>query len=257
MLQDKHLKELSRKMVAEPNDYMKSLRRNLQTYVDDKDITMHEIAEAADLSVDTVKTLIYGDSKDCKLSTIVALAKALKISVDELVGSGTISPVMCESIQITRNLPDNYVYFVRWCIRYHERMLKTKKASKKAINVMLAECTNNGNLRMNNNFELLDISDLSDSVRPKIFIGIKIPCDHYMPLLMEGDILLIANDRTPLATEYAVVVSSGNIWLVKRKEERDADGNRIFKYYNIRDGKFVSDEEDIEEVIGYVVKIVQ
>lgn len=243
-MNDKLLRALSRKMTANPDDYMTSFRKNLLTYVNEKDISLHDIAEAAELSPDTVKTLIYGDAKDCKLSTAVALAKALGLSIDELVGCGTISPAMCESIQITRNLPDNFVYFVRWAIRYHERMLREKKATKKAINVMIADF--DGNLHINNNFELLDISDLPDAIRPKIFMGIKIPCEYYMPMYMEGDILLLANDRIPMPNECAVVVVHGNVFILRKK------GNQ---YFSIRDGRLVAEVSQIEEVIGYIVHV--
>lgn len=255
-MQNEILKKLSRKMVADPTDYMSSFRKNLQTYIDEKSISLHTISEEAGISFDTLKTLVYGDAKDCKLSTVVALARALHISVDELVGSGTISPVMCESIQITRNLPDNFVYFLRWAIRYHERALNEIQASKKAVNVMLAEFTNEGNLVMNNNFEIIDISDLPDSIRPKIFMGIKIPSDNFMPYYMEGDILLLANDRKALASEPSVVVIGGYLWIVKRKEEKDASGKTLIHYHSIRDGKFMTDADPVEEIIGYVTRVI-
>lgn len=243
-MNEKLLKQLSKKMTASPDDYMTSFRKNLLTYVNEKEIALHDIAEAADLSPDTVKTLIYGDAKDCKLSTAVALAKALKISVDELVGAGTLSDPMRESIQITRNLPESFVYFVRWSIRYHERMLRENKASKKSINVIIADF--DGNLHINNNFELLDISDLPDSIRPKIYMGIRIPCEYYMPIYMEGDILLLANDRIPMPNECAVVVVHGNVFILRKK------GNQ---YFSIRDGRFIADVSQIEEVIGYIAHV--
>ena len=255
MLQNEILKKLSRKMVAEPEDYMKSFRMNLQTYINEKNISLSDIAEAAGMSIETLKTLIYGKASDCKLSTAVNLARALNISVDELVGSGTLSASMRESIQITRNLPDNYVHFVRWAIRYHEMMLSEKKASKKAVNIMYAECAHNGNLCMNNNFELIDISDISDDLRYKIFIGIRIPCEHYMPVLDEGDILMLANDRNPLQNETVVVVNNGYIRIVKRKEEKNESGEKIARYYSIRNGMLLADENSIDDVIGYVVKV--
>lgn len=255
MITKKQVNELSRKLVAEPDNYMDSFRKNMLTFIEPKEISIADIAEGAGLSPDTVKTLVYGKASDCKLSTAVALAKAIGISVDELVGCGTISPTMCESIQITRSLPDNFVHFVRWAIRYHERMLKQKKASKKAINIMYAECSRNGNLTMNNNFELMDISELDDFMRYKIFMGIRIPCEHYMPVLSEGSVLLLADDRKPLQNEMVVVVHNGFIQIVRQREEK-IDGKTTVTYHSIRNEKILFGDEAIEEVIGYVVKIV-
>ena len=255
VLKNELLKKLSRKMVADPEDYMKSFRTNLQTYIDEKDISLADIAEAAGMSIETIKTLVYGKAADCKLSTAVNLARALNLSVDELVGTGTLSEKMRESIQITRNLPDNYVHFVRWAIRYHEMMLSGKKVTKKAVNIMYTECANNGNLIMNNNFELVDISDIQDDQRYKIFMGIRIPCEHYMPVLFEGDVLMLATDRNPLQNETVVVVNNGYISIVKRKEEKNEKGEHVARYYSIRNGQLLGDENSIEDVVGYVVKV--
>lgn len=255
MIRSQLLRELSRNLVAEPTDYMTSLRKNLQMYIDDKSISIASLAEAADISQETLKTLLYGKSGDCKLSTVVALAKALEISVDELVGAGTLSPIVCESIQITRNLPERLVYFVRWAIRYHEKQLMSHKITAKAVNVMIAECTNAGNLVMTNNFDLVDFDYLEDYVRYKVFMGIKIPCNNYMPVLGEGDILLLANDRNPLQNEMIVVVTKGFIKIVRRKEE-NINGRKTAKYYSIRNGQYLADENTVEDIIGYVVKIV-
>ncbi len=251
-MQSEILKKLSRKMVAEPNNFMSSFRRNLEVYIDEKDISLKDIAEAADISYETLKTLVYGDSKDCKLSTAVALAKALEISVDELVGCGTISPEVRESIQITRNLPANYVNFVRWAIRYQERMLNTEKTPEKTVNVNIAEQNNEGNIVFSNNYEVVDVSGISEMYRPKIFMGIRLPGDAYMPKYCQNEVLLIANDRLPMTTENSVIIYGGYLWLAKRKVEVDEKGQKHANYYSIRDGRFRVEECKVEEVIGYI-----
>lgn len=254
-MENQLLRELSKNLVAEPTDYMTSFRKNLQMYVDHKSISLAAIAEAADISQDTLKTLLYGKAADCKLSTAVALSRALGVSIDELVGAGTIPPVVCESIRITRGLPERLVYFIRWAIRYHEKQLNSKKITPKAINVMTADCSNNGNLLMTNNFDLCDFEGLESFVSYKVFMGLKIPCDNYMPVLSRNDVLLLANDRNPLQNEMVVVVTEGYAKIVRRKEEI-ISGKKLARYYSIRNDSFLADESDIEEIIGYVVKII-
>jgi len=249
-MENESLRRISKKMVVNPENYMESLRKNILLFTAEGDMTLHELSESADISYETLKSLVYGDSKDCKLSTVVALARALGISVDELVGSMTIEPVVAESMQITRNLPDTYVRFVRWAIRYYERMLETKQVSYKAVSIMIAELTNEGNVLLTNNFEIHDISGVPEIVRPKIFMGIRLPGDGYMPHFGEGDILLIANDRKPMPNETAVIIYGGYMWLAKRKPIGDTPGK--FGFYSIRDGKFRVLEKDVEEIIGYV-----
>lgn len=214
-----------------------------------------QLSEEAGISYETLKSLIYGDSKDVKLSTVVALASAFDISVDELAGSGTIEPIVAQSVQICRRLPASYVRFVRWAIRYYERMLSQKRVSTKAVNVMLPEYTNEGNIALSNNFELADISKLPNLIRPKIFVGFKLPCDNYMPHYGTGDILLIANDRKPMPNETSLISFDGYLWLAKRVEDKNEDGEVLVNYYSIRDGKFRVTEEDIDEHIGYIAGV--
>lgn len=255
-MEDDILKKLSRKMVTNPNDYMDSLRKNILMVCSEGKTTLHDISESAGISFETLKSLVYGYSRDCKLSTVVALAKALNVSVDELVGCGTLEPEVKESVQISRNLPYTYIRFVRWAIRYHERMLTTKQVSEKAVSVMIAECSNEGNILFTNNYELKDISGISEIIRPKVFMGIRLPSDGYMPKYAEGEILLVSNDRKPMPKETAVIIYGGYMWLAKRMPVGDSKDSE-YGFFSIRDGKFRVLEKDIEELIGYVAGTVR
>ena len=254
-MEKNRLRKLSKNLVANPDDYIVSLRKNLFMYVSQKDISLAEIAEEADLPLSTLRSFLYGDSTDVKVSTVVKLAKALNVSIDELLGSGTISPQTCESLQITRQLPESFTHFVRWCIHYHYDKLNSEQVTEKAIEVMMAECGDNGNLKMTNNFHIFDISDLNDDMRPKIFMGIHIPCEHYLPEYYPNDVLLIANDRNPRPTERVVVNVGDNMWILTRKDER-VNGQKAINYYSIRDGRLCATDKDIKLTIGYVVKVI-
>ena len=111
------LKNISKNLSADSNDFMSSFRKNMFMYIDEKDITIKDISEESDVPFSTLNTFLYGNSKDIKLSTAVKLAKALNVSIDELIGAETINEVSRESISICRNLPDNELYLIRWYIR--------------------------------------------------------------------------------------------------------------------------------------------
>ena len=106
-MDEKQLQLLSKQLVTSKDDYMNSLRKNIDLYASQKDITIRAIAEEADISLNTLNSILYGNVKDCKLSTIISLARAFHISIDELVGCETISSAARDSIQITRNLPEH------------------------------------------------------------------------------------------------------------------------------------------------------
>lgn len=245
---------MSRDLQSDPDDYMHSFRKNLFMYIERKDITLAEVAEAADISVSTLKTFLYGDSSDCHLSNAIKLARVFNVSVDELVGCGTISPETRESLQIIRQLPESFTSFVRWTTRYHYNMLTSHKVSKKAIEIMNPEFEN-GNLVATNKFDLVDISDLNDDIRPKAFMGIRIPCDNYAPNYYKGEILILANDRLARPSENIFITIGGNLFIVKRSEEL-IDRTKKIIYHGIRDNRKLVDD-DACMVLGYVVKTIQ
>ena len=246
-MEKEKLKELSLKLSSDENDYMSAFRKNMFMYVDEKDITIKEISETADIPFSTLNSFLYGKTNDVKLSTAVKLAKALKISIDELVGAETISDVSRESIAICRNLPDNALYLIRWYIRYIDSLNKKNEPHRRYVSIMELECNHNGNLKITTNYRHIDITDIGEEYRSKVFFGITMPCEHYMPTYSPYDILLIANDRDAKANENVLIRTDGNLFLAKRKIE-----NGIAKYYSIRDGKYRIDEKDVDEVIGYI-----
>lgn len=246
-MQNEKLKKMSLNLCANKHDYMKSFRKNVDMYISEKDITLREVAEIADMPFDTLKNFLYKDSADCKLSTAVKLARAFNVSIDELIGAETINEISRESIAMCRNLPDNALYLVRWYIRYIDSLNKKNEPHRRYVSVMKLECNANGNLKMTTNYKHIDITDIDKEKRCKIFFGITMPCDHYMPTYSPYDILLIANDREPYLNENSLLRIDGQLRIAKRKVE-----NGIAKYYSIRDGKYRIDEKDVDEVIGYI-----
>lgn len=251
LLDEEKLKKISRKLSANPNDYVSAFRQNLFKYVDEKDITIKDISEEADVPFSTLNSFLYKDSKDVKLSTAVKLAHALNVSIDELVGADTINEVSRESISICRNLPDNALYLIRWYIRYIDSLNKNNDPNKRYVSVMELECNLHGNLKITTNYMHIDITDIHPELRGKIFFGITMPSDHYMPHYSPYDILLIANDRNPQWNEDSLLRIDGCLYIARRKIE-----NGVAKYYSIRDGKFRKNEDDVDEVIGYIAYVI-
>ena len=50
-----------------------------------------------------------------------------------------------------------------------------------------------------------------------------------------------------MKSENVLIRTDGNLFIAKRKVE-----NGLVKYYSIRDGKFRLNENDIDEVVGYI-----
>ena len=113
-------------------------------------------------------------------------------------------------------------------------------------------CAGNGNMKLTNDYELMDITHLGDDLVYKIFLGIKIPCLHYLPHYTEGDVLLIANDRDAMKGENTVIMFHDNLVITNRIVE-----NGVEHYYGLRDGKLRPTDSSHIQIIGYVAKIIR
>lgn len=255
MLEKKKLYELSGRLTVRPNDYMTAFRRNVSLYIDQKEITLQEVAELADISLSTLKSFLYGDSKDCSLSLAVKLSRVFEVTVDELIGAGTMEQQTCNSLQTLRKMPESFTHFLRWEIHFHHNMMVTKKVENKLIDVMQAKVGEQGNMVINNNMDVLDVSHLSDNVKAKVFMGIKIPDNMYNPEYFKGDILLLANDRTPLNGDRVVICYADNMWILECRYETDSKGKKELNYYSVRDGGKRATEDQVQFIMGYIAKV--
>ena len=240
------LEKLSLNLKSDKENWMECFRNNVQMYVDQKEIKASQIADKADISVKTLDNFLHNHTKDCNLSTAVHLAWALGVSLDELVGAETIKPEARVSMPIYRNLQPSDQYLVRWFVNYL-MSLSTEEENKSLYrSVMDIECMN-GALKLNSLYHRVNISEVPAEMRTKIFFGIKMPCDHYMPVYSPYETLLIANDRLPMHNENCLIRVKKNVYIAKLKME-----NNEMKFYSIRDGKFRLNRDEIDEVVGYI-----
>lgn len=247
MIDNKKLAEISKNLVTNDKDFMGSFRANLSMYLKEKELTIAELAEISDISVETLKTFLYRDMQDAKLSNAIKLAKTLNVSIDELVGVNTLHDLTKESLAMCRNLTENDLFLVRWFIRYLTALNSKTEPNKRYISAIVPTLTNNGDFKVSANYEKIEITDLKEPLRSKIFVGCRIVSDHYMPHYIPGDIILIANDRPATSNENVIVRVDKYLYIVKKVIE-----NGVSKLYSIRDGKYRIDEADVDELIGYI-----
>lgn len=249
MIKQKKLLEISKNLSADKNDFPSAFKRNLFLYIDDKDITIRDVSEASGVPFSTLITILYGNPQDVKLSTAIKLSRALNISIDELVGANTIDEVARESMSICRNLPENDLYLVRWYIRYINNF--KRENGKRFVSIMKLDAAD-GNLKITTDYTRLDISNCQEPCKSKVFFGISLNSDNYMPKYTPFDILLIANDRPPKPIEDVLLRSGHYLFLARRKVEKE-----VVKYYSIRDGKYRLNENEIDELVGYVATTIR
>lgn len=247
MISKEELLEISKNLSENEKDCTSAFRQNLFSYLSSPNLTLNKLSEQSNIAYNTLNSFLYGNSNSVKIDNVVKLAKTLDISIDELVGANTIPQLSRESLRMCREMPENDLYLVRWFIRYLYQLNTKTEPNKRYISVMMPKQTNNGDFEVTSDFEKIEITNLKEPLRSKIFMGFHIICDHYMPYYGPGDVILIANDRPPTFTEHAVVRVGKYLFIIKRVIE-----NGIAKYYSIRDGKYRIDESEVDELIGYI-----
>ena len=59
-MHNEKLNKLSLKLVADKTNYMSAFKKNIDMYINEKDIKLREISEKADIPFETLKSFIYG-----------------------------------------------------------------------------------------------------------------------------------------------------------------------------------------------------
>jgi len=250
-LENKKRKIEVENLVSNPTNYVDSFRKNIFLLMDVKDLSLRELSEKADMPYETLKSFLYGDAKDCKLSTAVKISRAFDISIDELVGAETMHPLSRESLTMCRKMPDYVVYLIRSFIRHQYNIYCHLDENSVNIPVYLPECQN-GYLQTTNITETVCIDHLTNGLKSKICVGLKIPCEHYEPYYMPGEIVLLAADRDGQHNERCVVSYRGNFFLV-RKIFYIENGLKKFKYVSLIEERREILPNDIDDKLGYVV----
>ncbi len=238
-------------LVSNPQNYVESFRKNIFTLLDISGYTLRELSEKADMSFETLKSFLYGDAKDCKLSTAVKIARAFHISIDEVVGADTIDKKSRDSLCMCRSMPDYVVYLIRSFIRHQYKL--QNQCDEKSINipVLLPQCAN-GYLTTTNVTTTVCIDHLTNNLKSKISLGIQIPCEHYEPYYMPNEIILLAADRDGLNGERCIVSYKGNFFFAIKRFYIE-NGQKKWKYISMMDGRTEVLQNDIDDKIGYIV----
>lgn len=241
MLKKEKMKEISSNFISD-KDFMSNFRHNIDLYIREKDFTIKELSEMSDVPFATLNNILYKDTKDIHLSTVISIAKALGVTVDELVGSGTMEDKMCESVKLCRSLPEHSLYLVRYFIRHQAKIYSC--LNENYISVLLPRYEN-GIIPTTNIVEPMLLENVPTDVASKVYLGMKIPTENYMPYYQAGEIILIASDRPAVRGEQCVITSNGGIYIVEKSKKEN-------EYYSVF-GKRIIPEEKVDDVIGYVV----
>lgn len=241
MKNSKNQKKLELSMVKNSDDWVSALRQNLYTLLDQPGVSVRSLAETAGVNYDTFKGFLYGDSKNCKVGPLVKIAQAFGLSLDGLVGAGTVSDRERALVLNFRALPPAIAYYYEWTL---SQMVGGPAAlSEQSVPLLKPIIWPDGSLHISPELGSYNVAGLKQSVSAKIKAALVLPCDYYMPLYSPYHVLFLANDREPLKGEHSVVVISHELIITEIK-----NGG----CYSLRDGGFRCPVSSVDQVIGYI-----
>lgn len=174
-------------------------RSTLRKMLREKKLTLNALSLQADLSEDTLRSIIYGKSQDIKLSTMIKIADVLNCSLDELAGRSPYSTQEQSILNRIRNLPKRSVNVLQFIIELeeHSALYNSKKGTD-----MIPVFVPVGNLRDGmfydcSLYEELDISEYPGSLKSITDFGIRIVTHNYEPIYYPNDILLFSHNKLP------------------------------------------------------------
>ena len=213
-------------------------------------MSLREFSDKTGIQFETLRSIVYHKTNTCKISTAVAIARQLGMSLDEITNSQLLDPITAESLILAKELTTTERELVRWFIRKTVRRHQ-KHPGKKMVTVMSPMCCE-GALKSTSNYSALDVSTYPKEIVQTAFFGLIIPCDHYMPHYVIDQIILLSSDRKPRLSEHCVINVDNNIYIAAYYEE---NGKPVFKsIINKRPFPF---NITLDDVVGYISHVVE
>ena len=196
-------------------------RENLRGQLQEKKITLSALALKADLSEDTLRSVVYGKSQDIKLSTVIKIANVLDCPLDDLVGRDYYSEEEKILHRRIHQFSEHSLRAVQLFSELEEAMaLKHSSKGETVIPVFsLLGNMKDGMYGRGHTTEKLDITDYPSVLREDADFGLKILSDYFEPIYFLNDILICSCKRPP---EYNDIVlyfdMNGRLFLRKYLE---------------------------------------
>lgn len=174
-------------------------KTTLREHLRQKKLTLNALSIQADLSEDTLRSIIYGKSQDIKLSTIIKIADVFECSIDDMIDRPIYSEEERSTISRMRHLCEHSKRSVQFILDLEEKTTLCKSTQgKDLINVYLPT----GNMKDGMFFdsfttEELDISEYPDSIKENTDFALKIMSNHFEPVYYLNDILLLSRKHLP------------------------------------------------------------
>lgn len=227
------------------------LNENLKRILNEKGMTIQQLAELSDISVETMRNIYYGRVKDPKISTVMAIAKALNCSIHYLMGDESfLSKDEIELIKNYRHCGNHGKSIISLISRYESKSTKLERESKvkHSIPCMIPL----GKVQDGFVYTSCRVEDVETTVE-EAYAAIELTSNAYAPVFYKGDRILI-KDGFPENGEQAVFVRDGKVYF---REFYESDGNCLLKKVHGRNTDYETVRIEELECIGVYVGVIR
>lgn len=193
-------------------------RQNLREKLQKSKISLSYLSAKADISEDTLRSIIYGKSQDIKLSSILKIAHVLDCSLDSLIGRSVYSIQEENMIKQLRTLSEHSRKTVQVLIDLEEKTtLHNSTTGTDTTSIfLLTGNMKDGIFYDSSRFETLDITDYPTELKKRIAFGIKLNTSHFEPVYFLNDVLLFSQHNAPERNDVVLCVNdAGRLFLRK------------------------------------------
>ena len=188
----------------------------LRELLEDREMTISQLSELADIPYETVKNIYYRRTPDPKTSTMLAIARVFNVSINYLCGEAFISEEEVELLRYYRECGSHGKSAVKLICRYEAGLAKTARkepGSKRKITLYTPRHSIEDGIFLSDcETEAYKTSD------QKAFMAVRIATNNFAPVYYKGDIILL-EDRFPESGEIALW-SINNVAYIRKFEER-------------------------------------
>lgn len=217
-----------------------------------KNMSLNQLAEKSDMSLNTLQNLYYDKVKNPSLETLHSLCKALDITMDYLTGFTKYDKNEMEILknyQLCGRHGKDFLLVISRFEADYTTSLRQNKDNKHTVTCLIPE----GHVA--DGFEYTTCAiDQIETVFDDAFMAIKITTDNFIPSFLNGDIIALAN-RYPIEGEKAVYYKDGRAYF--REYNREINGNVVLKTINGIGKDFVLKDMHGFKLLGTYINVIR
>lgn len=224
------------------------LGKTLKELMNERNMSLQELAELADVPYETLRNIYYGKVTDPKVSTLMNISNVFQISVNYLMGKSLYSPEEQALIRNYRKCGIHGKSIINLVSRYEANTAKSERENKDKhkIPCLLPVKVKDGFIYDSNEVVEIETTDR------EAYTAIQITSHTYAPVYCKGDRILIA-DRFPENGERGVFVKEGKGYI---RQFIENDNGYVLKSVNGREKALEFKRLDGVDCVGTCVGVV-